>query len=799
MPLPAAHATRMSGLLAILLLLNACAHEARRENPLDPGLTPSVTLSVIADDRLGTAELTWSAYVGQMPFAAYLVLRKVPGIEGTDTLRVISTVADTTFTDARRAPDTTYEYRISITNGGGFTVASAPETVIGYTIESVQLLVADPDPRTGAITLRWHRYRDAGFEGYTVERSVRDRLGKTTIAQLPSVDDTVWVDPQPVADVDYLYRVITTAAGDSLLSNAKGSVLRLPAVISAEPNFESTSATAMLHWSAYGGPRFRAYRIWRRSGNLVREVIADITSAAIVTHIDTGLVGNTDYFYQVDVITDRDEKAEGAEQGGRFHRLEGQWALDVDEGGRVRLYCTGDTLLALVATEESIRLHKFTGRGNPVGPAVELARVSHIVPGSVSLARGPEGGLVISAARAVPSWVPEEPVPGQTLLLAVQADTLVYRTVDPFAVETVDHVASNYSRITVRGVGVRHTYLVPTLPSSIALHRGPTLIDIAVPEDPQFPGWDFMTSVVDEPTYLLHRETLGSAPDHLQLHFSLESSYGVTTTYLEVTGEFAEGGKSEVQLSGGSVRLRQVASDSSYVEHSKAVHTPSGFTTRLDMSALDGSISLGFPDLWHEEAVNPPSFLSLVTAGESVVLARDGDLRLFDSALFDGGATPNDLSYLEQSGIVSEIRQWPRSTSGGTWSHRLGVCLPQNDQVRVGALRLRLGEAIPSDLNELEIGDQPGAGNGHFIVPLSFDVGPDERIFVLDAGNGRVQVFDHDGAYITQFGRTGSGDGEFDFLGGPEVTDFAGSIAVDEDGFVYVADVGNRRIQKFAP
>ena len=71
---------------------------------------------------------------------------------------------------------------------------------------------------------------------------------------------------------------------------------------------------------------------------------------------------------------------------------------------------------------------------------------------------------------------------------------------------------------------------------------------------------------------------------------------------------------------------------------------------------------------------------------------------------------------------------------------------------------------------------------------------------MLDAGNARIQVFDPEGNYITRWGRKGSGDGEFDFGGsGGTPEDFAGSVAVDSEGFIYVADVGNRRIQKFAP
>jgi DNA-binding beta-propeller fold protein YncE len=74
--------------------------------------------------------------------------------------------------------------------------------------------------------------------------------------------------------------------------------------------------------------------------------------------------------------------------------------------------------------------------------------------------------------------------------------------------------------------------------------------------------------------------------------------------------------------------------------------------------------------------------------------------------------------------------------------------------------------------------------------------GLDGRFVVLDAGNSRIQVFDAEGNYVTQFGREGSGPGEFNF---GTVGELVGSIAVDDEGFVYVADVGNGRIQKFAP
>ena len=69
------------------------------------------------------------------------------------------------------------------------------------------------------------------------------------------------------------------------------------------------------------------------------------------------------------------------------------------------------------------------------------------------------------------------------------------------------------------------------------------------------------------------------------------------------------------------------------------------------------------------------------------------------------------------------------------------------------------------------------------------------NIYVADTGNNRIQKFLENGAVITwgikgndsQINK-GSSDAEFDSPYG---------IAVDSHGFVYVADTGNNRIQKF--
>jgi DNA-binding beta-propeller fold protein YncE len=72
--------------------------------------------------------------------------------------------------------------------------------------------------------------------------------------------------------------------------------------------------------------------------------------------------------------------------------------------------------------------------------------------------------------------------------------------------------------------------------------------------------------------------------------------------------------------------------------------------------------------------------------------------------------------------------------------------------------------------------------------PHSVSVGPDDCVYVVEHDANRVSVFDDSGTYIKSFGKAGKKDGEFN-------KPYA--VTVVNDGYVYVSDTGNRRVQVF--
>ena len=125
---------------------------------------------------------------------------------------------------------------------------------------------------------------------------------------------------------------------------------------------------------------------------------------------------------------------------------------------------------------------------------------------------------------------------------------------------------------------------------------------------------------------------------------------------------------------------------------------------------------------------------------------------------------------------------------------------------------------------------KPGKGEGEFDLPHTVAVDQQGRVFVGDRENYRVQVFDSDGKFLTQWTHVGSPwgfalqpdgtlfmtDGHNDrilkldldgkVLGAfgrngrmPGDLNFPHQLGVDAAGNIFVAEIKNQRVQKFSP
>jgi hypothetical protein len=216
-----------------------------------------------------------------------------------------------------------------------------------------------------------------------------------------------------------------------------------------------------------------------------------------------------------------------------------------------------------------------------------------------------------------------------------------------------------------------------------------------------------------------------------------------------------------------------------------------GLVYRLSIGAPDGDLlaTISSPVHWSAEAGNEPGFSALSIVDETIVVTTGANA-------YSLGPSGGAIVYDPFDTPVADVRVWQTGRS-----QSMGVVMPRQHRIAISRTSVGIVNgrvSFPGLFGTTVIGASLGEAASEFSSPIAMDVEPDGRIYVVDAGNSRIQVFDAEGAYITQWGTPGGGSSQFDFSPTGSLQ-FAGSIAVDEDGSIYVADVGNRRIQKFAP
>ena len=108
-----------------------------------------------------------------------------------------------------------------------------------------------------------------------------------------------------------------------------------------------------------------------------------------------------------------------------------------------------------------------------------------------------------------------------------------------------------------------------------------------------------------------------------------------------------------------------------------------------------------------------------------------------------------------------------------------------------GNHRIQVFEYRPKEkeLKFLRVFGEKGRGEGQLSWPSSICVDRTENlVYVTEDDNHRVSIFTHMGEFQTLFGTKGESEGEFNLPHG---------VVIDKDGYVYISDHYNNRLQVF--
>ncbi len=168
------------------------------------------------------------------------------------------------------------------------------------------------------------------------------------------------------------------------------------------------------------------------------------------------------------------------------------------------------------------------------------------------------------------------------------------------------------------------------------------------------------------------------------------------------------------------------------------------------------------------------------------------------AALWDIWYNRDYRRYDELTGKKHTLDQWPLRSDYRLYVRRDALAQVWDLSMTTPAAIEQIDSTDPysegwRDLAARQVFGSPGSAPGQFQGPRGIKVGPDGFLYVADSGNHRIQKFTADGQFVVARGRHSSVEAE---IGKPQGFNEPWDVAVAPDGAIYVADTWNHRIQK---
>lgn len=136
-----------------------------------------------------------------------------------------------------------------------------------------------------------------------------------------------------------------------------------------------------------------------------------------------------------------------------------------------------------------------------------------------------------------------------------------------------------------------------------------------------------------------------------------------------------------------------------------------------------------------------------------------------------------------------------KGNGDGEFQQPLGIAVDSMDNLYVGDLKTHRVQKFDADGNFILGFGSEGSGDGEFLGPYNIAIDKADNVYIVDRGNNRVQKFAPDGTFLLKWGRNG-GDGTPGLRDGD--FNWPHELSIDDQDRIYVSDTYNYRIQVFS-